>query len=270
MSETTAAAAQRPRKDLQKVLQGYSSKLAVFGVSADAYIEAALMACVRTPDLLRCTPESIALALRQCAQAGLEIGRTAHLVPFGTTCTFVPDYKGLIELACGTGKVASIRVRSVFDGEPFRYTEELTGPNLTHTPRMKGVGGVILGAYAIADLRFNRFKVEWMTAEEIDAIRKEKSKSWKAGPLTDWYARKTVVRRLCKTLPSNAKLQQALKFDDAEGDDITDAEVAPEQPVISGARRGLSLAAPKDGDDYYSATDETPVAMVDREPGEEG
>lgn len=227
MSESTAVTKPNPRAELRTTLARYSDKLAAFGVRPEAYIEAALMAVVKTPDLLKCTPESIALALRQCAQTGLEIGRTAHLMPFGTTCTFVPGYNGLIELACATGKVASIRVRSVYEGEEFQYGEDISGPVLKHTPRMTGVGGKIIGAYAVADLRFNRYKVEWMTAEEIDAIRTTKSKSWKSGALTDWYARKTVVRRLCKTLPSNAKLQQALKYDDAEGEDIPDGELSP-------------------------------------------
>jgi recombination protein RecT len=220
---------------LRVVLERYADKLTVFGVRADAYIEAALMAAVKTPELLKCTPESVALALRQCAQTGLEIGRTAHLVPFGAACTFVPDYKGLIELACATGKVASIRVRSVYEGEEFAYYEDIGGPVLKHVPRLSGAGGKIIGAYAIADLRFNRWKVEWMTAAEIDAIRTSKSKSWSRGDLVDWYARKTVVRKLCKTLPSNAKLQQALIHDDTE------------DPTLDGANEVASLPAPSGG-----------------------
>lgn len=253
MSESTAVAKRpNPHQVMRGTLEKLAPRLAVFGVRPEAYIEAALMAAVKTPQLFNCTPESVALSLRQCAQTGLEIGRTAHLVPFGQDCTFVPDYKGLIELATATGKVASIRVRSVYEGEEFFYGETISGPDLRHTPRMTGVGGKIVGAYAIADLRFNRYKVEWMTAEEIDAIRKAKSKSWKNGELTDWYARKTVVRKLCKTLPSNAKLQQALAFDDTE-DAIEDAEVtmpAPEKPIRSGATVGAMIPAPPAGDEY--------------------
>jgi phage RecT family recombinase len=255
VSESTAVT-KSSRKDLQSTLERYAPKLAVFGVRPEAYIEAALMAAVKTPELLKCTPESVALALRQCAQTGLEIGRTAHLMPFGQTCTFVPDYKGLIELACSTGKVASIRTRSVFEGEEFAYYEDIGGPVLKHVPRLTGSGGVIVGAYAIADLRFNRFKVEWMTAAEIDAIRHAKSKSWKNGPLVDWYARKTVVRKLCKTLPSNARLQQALTHDDTD-DGIEDAEFvvadAP-KPIVSGATRGAVVTA-----DPYGFGDDMPT-----------
>lgn len=251
MSETTAVTKANPRKELRDVLEGYSDKLAVFGVNPHAYIEAALMACVKNADLFKCTPASVALSLRQAAQTGLEIGRTAHLVPYGQTCTFIPDYKGLIELAVATHKVVSIRVRAVYEGEPFEYTEGGAGPDIRHTPRMSGTGGKIVGAYAIADLRFGRYKVEWMNVDEINAVR-SKSKSWARGDLTDWYARKTVVRRLCKTLPSSAKLQTALKYDDAEGEDIPDAEIsAPMREIAPTGGYAMST-------DYDHASENAP------------
>lgn len=222
---TKAVARVDARQAYRATLEKYSDKLAVFGVRPEAYIEAALMAAVRLPELFKCTPESVALALRQCAQVGLEIGRTAHLVPYGQKATFIPDYKGLIELTLSTHKVVSIRTRCVYDGEPFEYYETAGGPEIKHVPRLSGAGGRILGAYAIADLRLGRYKVEWMTADEIEVVR-AKSRSWSEGPLPDWYARKTVVRRLCKTLPSNARLQQALRHDDAEGE-VPDGVMEP-------------------------------------------
>jgi phage RecT family recombinase len=248
MSDQTAVATTNAKKpSLRAQLAHHADKLAVFGVSPDAFIEAAMMATVKNKDLLACSTESILLALRQCAQTGLDIGRTAHLVPFGTVATFVPDYKGLIELATSTGKVVSVRVRCVYEGEEFFYGETMAGPDLRHVPKMKGNGGTIVGAYAIADLRFGRYKVEFMNVDEIEAIRK-KSKSWAKGDLPDWYARKTVVRRLCKTLPSNAKLQQALKFDDAEGE-----EVVQELPPLEAPKRphgGASIGAVVTADPY--------------------
>lgn len=258
MTEPTSTGVVRsPAKNvsLREALGRHSEKIAVFGVRPEAYIEAALMAAVKVPELLKCSPESIVLALRQCAQTGLEIGRTAHLVPFKGTATFVPDYRGLIELAIGTHKVVSIRTRAVYEGEEFQYSETAHGPDIRHTPRLSGTGGAIVGAYAIADLRFNRFKVEWMTVEEIEVVRK-KSKSWAAGTLPDWYARKTVVRRLCKTLPMSAKLQTALRYDDAEPDEMPD-ESAPR--IGAPAPQGYTLSV-----DYSEAEIvREPVAAAD-------
>jgi recombination protein RecT len=240
------------------MLTTHADKLAAFGVSPEAYIEAAMMATVKNPALLKCTPDSVMLALRQCAQTGLDIGRTAHLVPYGDVCTFIPDYKGLIELAIATHKVVSIRTRCVYEGEEFTYSETGAGPDIRHVPRTTGKGGVIVGAYAIADLRFNRFKVEYMSVEEIEAVR-SKSKSWKNGPLEDWYGRKTVVRRLCKTLPSSPRLQAALQHDDAE-ELIADGEfeVQRETPINAKPR---AIPAPAAGT-YGAGPD---VSMPDEE-----
>jgi recombination protein RecT len=249
----------------------HADKLEAFGVRPEAFIEAAMMATVKVPELLKCSTESILLALRQAAQTGLDVGRTCHLVPFGSVATFVPDYKGLIELACATGKVVSIRVRCVYEGEEFFYGETMQGPDLRHVPKTAGNGGTIIGAYAIADLRFNRYKVEFMNADEIDAIRK-KSRSWAKGDLPDWYARKTVVRRLCKTLPSNAKLQQALRFDDTE-EAMPDGEVSPvEAPKMIRNGSTVGKVVPTDAYGHGDAmpSEEESLARVRQRIADEG
>ena len=266
MSEGTAVTKTEPKTPtLRAQLMRHADKLEAFGVRPEAFIEAAMMATVKVPDLLKCSTESILLALRQAAQTGLDVGRTCHLVPFGTVATFVPDYKGLIELACATGKVVSIRVRCVYEGEDFFYSETMAGPDLRHVPKMNGNGGNIVGAYAIADLRFNRYKVEFMNADEIEVIRK-KSRSWAKGDLPDWYARKTVVRRLCKTLPSNAKLQQALRFDDTE-EALLDGEVSPvESPKLirNGSTVGKVVTADAYGHGDAMPSPEESMARVRR------
>lgn len=240
---TTVALTDRPNTALRAALEAKHADFAALGVQPKQYVQAALMAVVKEPKLLDCSPESVVLALMQCAQTGLEVGRTAHLMPFGRQCTFVPDYRGYIELAMATGKVDSVRVRAVYEHEDFMYAEEVHGPVLRHVPRAQGAGGKIVGAYAIADMHGGRYKVEFMTAEEIDAIRTTKSKSWKSGPLTDWYARKTVVRRLCKTLPMTPKLHAALRSDDAE-------PLGEEQGVADGP-----MLPPNDMDRQLSAGD---------------
>lgn len=262
MSESTAVT-RSPAVALRTQLERYTERLAVWGVEPGQYINAALIAATKVPALYECSPASIALALQQAAQTGLDIGRTAHLVPFKGQATFVPDYKGLIDLATATGKVVAIRTRCVYEGEEFAFFETAAGPDIRHVPRLTGgASGKIVGAYAIADLRYQRAKVEWMTAEEIETIRKG-SRSWAKGPLPDWYARKTVVRRLCKTLPGTPKLHAALRYDDAEGEQIPDAEVTPvEVPkrIVSGATIGAVVTG-----DAYGHGDAMPSPETARE-----
>ena len=91
-----------------------------------------------------------------------------------------------------------------------------------------------------------------MTVEEIDAIRQEKSRSWKKGALTEWYARKTVIRRAAKYLPRPSdKLAKALTADETEPD--APAFGADTLPAPIPARRLGSGTLPSDYDDARPA-----------------
>lgn len=70
---------------------------------ADRLITGALVAAQTNPDLGKCNPQSVAVALARVAQWGLDVGDTAHLVPFGDKCTPIADYKGLIRLMVEAG-----------------------------------------------------------------------------------------------------------------------------------------------------------------------
>jgi recombination protein RecT len=194
------------RRELDKRAPSYEAMLPR-GYRPDRLITGALLAVSRNPALLECSPVSIAVALGQVAQLGLDVGLTAHLVPYGKACTMVADYKGYIELMCRAGarKVESYTVHA---GDPFDY-QRGTEPFLRHQPYHKD-GAAITHAYAIVWFRHGETQFEVMTAEEIDAIR-AKSKQWaKESTLPEWYARKTVIRRVAKYVPKSRELAMLL------------------------------------------------------------
>lgn len=273
--ETPSAPKKKEPTGMRGILMKAAPMLQALNVDPSRYIEQAMMATAKEPKLLQCTTESFVLAVRQAAVTGLDIGTTCHLVAFnskikkadgteewGSVCTFIPDYKGLIELAVATHKVVSIRTRCVYAGEPFEYFESGAGPDIRHTPRASGIGGQIVGAYAIADLRFGRFKVEYVTFDEIEAVR-AKSKSWAKGELPDWYGRKTAVRKLCKTLPSSKKLQEAIRYDDAEDlPDIPDADVsANDQRALPRGFNPVAEYGDTSNPPRYHGADLTPIVV---------
>lgn len=168
------------------------------------------------PPLERCSPMSVFMAVAKITQWGLEIGETAHLVPFGTECTAVADYKGLAELVISSGVARAVEAHCVYEKEPFRIKRG-TSTEIEHHP----IGdpkarGPMVGAYAIFHLRFGIALVEYMSVSEIDEIRQKHSKQWKSGALEPWYARKTVVRRGVKLLPKNPRLLERLAALDTE------------------------------------------------------
>lgn len=218
MTSTALAPIAVLKQELEGRSKLYESMLPA-GYRPDRLITGAMLAVSKMPDLLKCSPVSIAVALGQVAQLGLDVGITAHLVPFKGACTMIPDYKGYIELMCKAG-ARKVEASVVRQGEHFEY-EKGTNPRISHKPL--GSTAPITHAYAIVWLRGgNDFQFEVMTAEEIEKIR-AKSMQWARGELPEWYARKTVIRRVAKYVPKNPALAQLLAVD------------TPEPTVIDGA-----------------------------------
>jgi recombination protein RecT len=186
----------------------------------------------QTPQLGNADPASFLGALMTCAQLGLEPGPLGHayLVPFRNNktntveVTFIPGYRGLVELARRSGQVQSVQAHVVREGDRFDYEFGLD-PRLEHKPA--GSDGKVTHAYAVIRYKDGGVDFDVMTTAEIEAIR-ERSKASKAGPwVTDWpeMARKTVLRRTLKTAPMSVEYQQAVAQDERLRTAITPDEL---------------------------------------------
>lgn len=203
-----------PRQQLKQELARFEPSLQSLlpkGYEASRLITGAMMAVTNNPALGKCSPISIAAALGRIAQWNLDVGVTAHLVPYGTTCTPVADYKGLIQLMCRAG-ARKVEAHVVREGDEYEE-QRGTDPFLRHTP--KSNDKPIVRAYCIVWLRGGVTQFESMAVEDIEAIRKKHSHSWKNGPLQPWYARKTVIRQASKYVPMTAELARVLNEDEA-------------------------------------------------------
>lgn len=239
--------------ELEKRTPSYEAMLPK-GYRPDRLITGALLAVSRNPALLECTPVSVAVALGQCAQLGLDIGITGHLVPYGKSCTFIADYKGYIELMCKAGarKVEAYVVRA---GDTFEY-ERGTKPMLRHQPYNKK-GAAITHAYAIVWFRGGEFQFEVMTTEEIDAIRRAKSKQWAQGELPEWWARKCVIRRVAKYVPKSPELAMLLSSPSEDVPDNVDVETGEVLPTAKPGAGGVDRIQARGAfDPDTGATDE--------------
>jgi recombination protein RecT len=213
------AARDQMKQELARYVPSYE-KLLPKGYTGERLVTGALVSMMANPELLKCDPASVALACARVAQWGLDLGTTAHLVPFGKVCTPIPDYKGLIEILCAAG-VRKVEAREVRQGEHFEFALG-TDPYLRHQPNGKS-NAPIVAAYAIAWLRTGVTQFEVMTADEINQVR-SKSKSWAKGELTYWYARKTVIRRLAKYVAKSPRLNAVLRADEVDLGEAVDAD----------------------------------------------
>lgn len=177
------------------------------GVDIDR-VAASVMLAVKndeTGKLGQCTPESLVLGAARIQQWKLELGVTAYLLPFKGKAVPVAGYQGLCELMVASRAVRYIEAREVRVGDAFEFRFGLD-EKLDHRPAPKKDRGAITHVYCILHLSFGRKAFEVMTAEEVDAIRREYSKQWKEGALTAWYAKKTIIRQIAKTLPKSPDL----------------------------------------------------------------
>ena len=192
----------------------------------------------RNPKLLSCTPMSVINAVLTAATMGLEIRPgMAYLIPYGKECTLIVDYRGKIDMVLRTGKVFDIDPEVVYSKEKFRLYRDENGyrrvehepllfkvlENGDHAPIAEADRGVPIGAYAVAVIKDGPPKIAWMPAVDIDKIRK-KSRAKDDGPwVTDTMEmwKKTVVHRICKTLPQSPELAMAQEADDRLESDVS-------------------------------------------------
>ena len=185
----------------------------------DRFIRIALTALTRTPKLPECTQASLFKCLLDLSALGIEPdGRRAHLIPYenrkaGTVeCQLIIDYKGLAELAMRSGVVANIHADVVCDNDEFAYN---LGEIEQHRIDFRKPRGNVFAAYAVVLFKDGTRKVDVLSRDEIESVRK-RSKAGSSGPwVTDWneMAKKTAFRRLSKWLPLSPEYRDALDRD---------------------------------------------------------
>lgn len=253
MSESnngTSVALARPKGEIAALLERKMEWLAPFlpeGVKPERVIAAAQIAANENEDIAKCDGFSVVKSVARIMSWGGEIGQNAYLVPFKDNkkgiliCTPIAGYQLLIDLMYASGAISGHKAKAVFEGDDF-HLEFGIEDTFRHKPKWSArQGGKVQGAYCIVYMRRqSRPIIEYMTAEEIDAIRTKLSKQWKNGELKDWYAIKTVIRRISKQIPRDPRL--AKFFDAIEQDEA--AELVEEIVIGPDELEHISPAQP--------------------------
>ena len=193
------------------------------GLNTDKLIGAAVSAMAANPALLECTRLSLINAVIQSIGLGLEVNTTlgeAYIIPFKERATFIPGYKGLVELMIRSGRVVAVQAFTVHVLDEFDHT---IGSVPVHRRPKSGDRGDIIGAWAMVIMSNGTQVADYMDMGEINAIRdnspgyKQHDSPWKThyGEM----ARKTVVRRIAKMMPKSGSIQRALDVEDYEPND---------------------------------------------------
>ncbi len=259
-----------PARDLIKSLAQEIRNALPIHLTPERVGRIALTEIRKAPKLLKCDRQSLAAAIIQSAQLGLELGSglgLAYLIPYGTEARFQIGYQGLIELARRSGKLIAIEAEVVYKDDEW---DVQLGPEkkLYHRPkndrRSRPSNEEIVGAYSVADLPnpaggppVRQWK--WMWRYEIDYIR-----SLSKQPNGDTWVlhfpamcKKTVIIQHCKFLPKSAELARAINLDNsaehgnqdlvgdlAGGPDVVTIDVEPSEPPPADEKKPRTPKAP--------------------------
>lgn len=201
----------------------------------DRFTRVAITALQQNPDLLNKDRNSLFLAVRRCAEFGLNPdGREAALVAFGNTVVCMPMVGGLRRIAAKYG--FDIATAVVHENDEFHY-ELGVDPVLRHIPAKLGTDrGQAVGAWAQAKGPDGQLYLEVMDKAQVEAVR-QVSRAKSSGPwVAQWgeMARKTVARRLWKSLPMYDLSDQDARVGDARLDpEFEDGTSATETPATA-------------------------------------
>lgn len=184
-------------------------------MNADRMARLALTAFSTTPALQQCTPQSIAGCIMTAAQLGLEpgIGGQGYLIPYKTTCTFVPGWKGLVDLVARSGR-ATVWTGAVYEGDEFDY-QLGDAPYCRHKPGDNE--GKFTHVYAIGRVKDAQMPViEVWSRAKVEKHLKQYNKVGdrhyaKASENNfEMYARKVALLQVLKYMPASIELANAI------------------------------------------------------------
>lgn len=199
-----------------------------YGITPQEFMVKVLYAVKKTPELLKCSPQSLFGSILYFAEIGLPFNTPegfGYILPFKNRgqveATPIIGYKGLIEMAYRNPKVKSIRIQSVYENDVFDY-EYGTSEYIKHKPCQTGDRGKLTAVYSIVHIEGISPLFVVVHKPELDKIQKlSKSGASEYSPYnngTDVFnimQAKVAIKLLFKTLPKtdNDALIKVLEMD---------------------------------------------------------
>lgn len=243
-------------------------------VPTDKFMRSVFIQFEKNPDLYQCDPVSIIDACNRAAIDGLLLdGREAALVIYNMrdgdgwkkVAQYIPMYMGLLKRVYKSGFVSTVSVHVVYENE-LLVDETLGRPRfvytagdreeIIHDPIVMGAPGKPAIVYSIVRMKDGSISRDVMSITRVLAIAKKQAKNWdeRESKLKGIWssefiemAKKTVLRHHTKTLPKDARVEQAIQhLDEAEPfTDPIEETAAPAPSTRKRARAAAEKLAPK-------------------------
>ena len=146
----------------------------------------------------------IKAGLMRGAYLGLDaLNSEMYLVPYGAALNFMPSYKGMVKMAqkYATRPIKTIYAKCVREGDEFEEVIHNGEPSINFKALPFNDGNII-GVFAVCQYQDGGMVYEVMSRADVEQCRK--SSKAKNSPAWSGFwsemAKKTVLRRLCKSL----------------------------------------------------------------------
>jgi recombination protein RecT len=205
-------------------------------IPAERFVRTTLTAIQMNPDLMHADRKSLLGACMKAAQDGLMLdGREAAAVIFrtkdGPKVQYMPMLGGVLKKLRNSGDLSTISANVVYEKDEFDY-ELGDNERIYHKPVLCADRGRPIAVYAICRTKDDAIYREVMSVDEVERVRAA-SRARDSGPWVQWWsemARKTVIRRLAKRLPSSADIDQVLEHDNEQFEFRQERNVTPVAP----------------------------------------
>ncbi len=189
-------------------------------LNADRLARLALTTFSGSAEMQRCSATSIAASLMTAGQLGLEPGVNGqgYLIPYAGVCTFVPGWKGLVDLVARSGR-ATVWTGVVMPGDEFEY-QLGDSPFCRHKPG-DAVDGEFTHVYAIGRVRDAQMPVieVWKRSKvtaHLKAYNKVGGRHYAHANENNFemYGRKIALQQVLKYMPQSVELAAAARMAD--------------------------------------------------------
>lgn len=216
-------------KQFPAMLESFKREIAMAlpaHLTPDRMARLAMTAFSQNRTLAECDPKSIFSAVIMSSQLGLEIGvdGQAYLVPYKGKATFVPGWKGYVELINRAGK-AGVWTGAVFEGDKFEFALG-DSPFVRHQPtgQVDETKDNLRFVYAIGRVHSAQWPVieVWPIAKvkrHLARYNKVGSSHYALKDDTNFvaYARKVALMQVMKYMPKSVELRAAMAVENSGG-----------------------------------------------------
>jgi len=240
----STALAHSPAKEFSTFMDRLKPQMALAlpkHMNPDRMARLALTAFSSNPEMQRCEFRTIAASLMTAGAMGLEPGvnGAGYLIPYKGTCTFVPGWKGLVDLVSRSGR-ATVWTGAVFEGDDFDYALG-DRPFVRHRPGDETDPDKLTHVYAVGRSNGSDYPViEVWSMRKVwkhrDALNKQGTKHY-SYKHPEMYARKVPLLQVLKYMPTSIEVANAIAVAEAaesgrgaviEGNFVTLADEPPQ------------------------------------------